>query len=125
MRERERWGRRERKEKRYVCDKSAGGLIVEIGIEREREREGGGEKRERGGEREREGVVYTAFKFNGENCESRSASASLKRGCGLQSRATRALSRYVFLRLRFLTRLIMNANTRDACVKLDICLRIY
>lgn len=46
-RERERWGRRERKEKRYVCDKSAGGLIVEIGIERkrEREREGGRERK--------------------------------------------------------------------------------
>lgn len=56
MRERERWGRRERKEKRYVCDKSAGGLIVEIGIERDRERGGGRrEKGERGRKREREG----------------------------------------------------------------------
>lgn len=49
------------------------------------------------GEGERGGIVYTAFKLNGENCEGRSASARLKRGCGLQSRATRALSRYVLL----------------------------
>jgi len=46
------------------------------GRERERKREGGRE----GGRGE-----LPTLRLNGENCESRSASASLERGCGLQS----------------------------------------
>jgi len=52
--------------------------------ERKRRRNRG---REREREREREGErgELPTLRLNGENCESRSASASLERGCGLQS----------------------------------------